>query len=134
MVAAPDRYSKEVLSHFQAPRNAGGFPAGSTGLLTGRAGERRHGRAIEISLRLEGGKVAECRYRVYGCPATIALCSLASERVRGLTPAEALNLSAVALADELKLAPEKRVAALLLEDALSAALAEYNTHTRRETA
>ena len=134
MAATPDRYSGEVLAHFQAPRNAGGFPPGSSGVLTGRAGERRHGRTIELSLRLEGGKVAECRYRVYGCPATIALCSFASERLRGLTPAEARDLSAVALADELRLAPEKRAAALLLEDALRAALAEYNIETRRETA
>ncbi len=134
MAAAPDRYSGEVLTHFQAPCNAGGFAAGTAGVLVGRAGERRYGRAIELSLRFEGGKLAECRYRVYGCPATIALCSLASERVKGLTPAEARSLSAVALAEELGLAPEKRAAALLLEDALRAALAEYNSESRLETA
>lgn len=134
MAAAPDRYSAEALAHFHAPRNAGGFPSGTPGVLAGRVGERRQGRAIELSLRFEGGKVAECRYRVYGCPATIALCSLLSERVRGLTPPEARSLSAVALADELGLAPEKRAAALLLEDALRAALAEYNMTTRPETA
>ena len=126
VAVAPDRYGAEVLKHFRAPHNAGSFPAGTAGLLTGRAGECRHGRAIELSLRVEGGRVAECRYRVYGCPATIALCSLLSDRVAGLMPEEARKLSLVALAEELKLAPEKRSAALLLEDALWSALAEYN--------
>lgn len=134
MVAAPDRYNREVLRHFRAPRNVGGFPAGVAGVIRGRAGERRHGRAIELALRIEGERVTECRYRVYGCPATIALCSLMSERVAGLTPAEARNLSAVVLAEELGLAPEKRSAALLLEDALRTALAEYNEDTRLEHA
>ena len=134
MATAPDRYSAEALAHFRTPRNAGGFPPGTAGVLTGRAGERRRGREIELQLRLEAGRVAGCRYRVYGCPATIALCSLLSERVQGMTPAEARALRAVTLADELGLAPEKRSAALLLEDALRAALAEYNTESRRETA
>ena len=126
MAAAPDRYGEQVLVHFRAPRNAGGFPSGTAGVLTGRAGERRHGREIELQLRLQGGLVAECRYRVYGCPATIALCSLASERMAGLTPVEARRLNTVALTEELGLAPEKRAVALLIEDALLAALAEYN--------
>ncbi len=76
----------------------------------------------------------DCRYRVYGCPATIALCSILSERVSGMTLPELRALSGLALAEELGLPATKRSAALLLEDALGAALARYNMESRLETA
>lgn len=120
-------YSARVWDHFRAPRNAGVFPAGTAGVFTGRAGSAHHGRAVEWTLRLDGsGRVAECRYRVYGCPATIALCSLTSEAVRDMSRGEAAAYSVVGLAEELGLPAEKRAAALVVEDALRAALTGYN--------
>lgn len=132
-------YSEAVLAHFRAPRNAGVFPAGTAGVVSGTAGSRARGREIRLELRFgTDGRVAECRYRVYGCPATIALCSLLSERVGKLTPAEASSLSGIGLTEELGLPAPKRDAALLLEDALKAALAAhgagYNMTQRRERA
>ncbi|HSC47073.1 MAG TPA: iron-sulfur cluster assembly scaffold protein, partial [Gammaproteobacteria bacterium] len=70
----------------------------------------------------------------YGCPASVALCSMASERLKGLALPELRGFRALALADELGLPPTKRSAALLLEDALEAALARYNMASRLETA
>lgn len=117
-------YSEAVLAHFRAPRNAGEFPAGTRGVLAGRAGARQRGREIRLELRLGvDGCIEACRYRVYGCPASVALCSVLSERLPGLAPADALALSGLELAEELGLPAPKRDAALLLEDALRAALA-----------
>jgi len=125
-------YSEALLEHFHRPRNAGRFPAGTAGLLVGSAGNRRHGREVRLEIRIAGGRVADCRYQVYGCPATIALCSLLSERLRGLSAVEAQALNALSLADELGLSPVKRAAALILEDALRAALAGYNSVSQAE--
>jgi nitrogen fixation NifU-like protein len=130
-------YSEAVLAHFRRPRNVGGFPAGTAGVVSGTAGARARGREIRLELRLgTDSRVAECRYRVYGCPATIALCSLLSERLMGQSLVEASASSGLALAEELKLPAPKRDAALLLEDALKAALAgaSYNMTQRRESA
>src|SRR5579871_4762207 len=102
--------------------------------MEGRAGDRRHGRDIHLALRVEGDRVVECRYQVYGCPATVALCSVLSERLPGHTLPEAREVRGLALAEELGLPPVKRAAALLLEDALAAALARYNRTSRPETA
>ena len=116
-------YTDAVLEHFRAPRNTGSFPAGTANVARGRAGERRRGREIHLELKLAGnGRVEAMRYRVYGCPATIALCSVLSERVVGRTREEAASLGALSLAEELGLPAPKRDAALLLEDALRAAL------------
>jgi NifU-like protein involved in Fe-S cluster formation len=127
-------YADQVLEHFRRPRNAGAFPEGTPGVIEGRAGDRRQGREISLALRLEAGRVAECRYRVYGCPASIALCSILSERVKGRTLQECSQTGGLALAEELELPPAKRAAALLLEDALQAALARYNMTSRLQTA
>ena len=135
MAGAPIEYSETLLEHFRAPRNAGVFPVGTADVLEARAGNRRQGREISLALRLEaGGRVAECRYRVYGCPASIALCSILSERLKGLTLQECGQVGGLALAEELGLPPTKRAAALLLEDVLQAALARYNMTSRLQTA
>ena len=127
MDRAPE-YSASIWEHFRAPHNVGTFPAGSQHVLAGRAGARRHGREVEFQLQLtHHGRINEARYRVYGCPATIALCSLTSAALRGRTPAEAAVFSVVALADQLQLPAEKRDAALTVEDAIRAAAARYNT-------
>jgi nitrogen fixation NifU-like protein len=122
-------FNETVMAHFRAPKNVGDFPASTPGVYIGQAGSRRHGREIRVELQLGAdGRVQACRYRVYGCPATIALCSLMSERVVGRTQEEVAGIGALSLAEELKLPAPKRDAALLLEDALRAALggARYN--------
>jgi len=126
-------YSEAVLAHFRAPKNAGEFPAGTRGVLLGQAGTKKRGREIHLELKLGAdGRIEGCRYRIYGCPATVALCSLLSERLPGLLPAEALTMSGLKLAAELGLPPPKRDAALLLEDALRDALKGYNMTESRE--
>ena len=133
MAADPNEYSEEALRHFRAPQNVGAFPADTPGILRGRAGARSRGREIHLELKLsDDGRLSACRYRAYGCPATIALCSVLSGRLPGMTPAEALALSGMALADELALPIPKRDAALLLEDALRDALKSYNMRERKE--
>lgn len=122
------QYSDTVWAHFRAPHNVGGFAVGDERVLAGSAGARRHGRQVEFQLRLTPeGRIAECRYRVYGCPATIALCSLTSEALKGRTPVEAAGFSVVALVEQLGLPAEKRDAALTVEDAIRAAAARYNS-------
>jgi nitrogen fixation protein NifU and related proteins len=128
-MAAPMEYTDTVLAHFRAPRNAGSFPPGTPDVSQGSAGERRRGREIRLELKLSGdGRVEAMRYRVYGCPATIALCSVLSEWVVGRTREEAAGMAGLSLAAELDLPAPKRDAALVLEDALGAALggARYN--------
>ena len=120
-------YDDTVQMHFRAPRNAGRFTAGQERILAGSAGQRCHGREVEFQLQLTAeGRIGDCRYRVYGCPATIALCSLTSEALKGRTPAEAVGFSVVALVEQLGLPAEKRDAAITVEDAVRAAAGRYN--------
>jgi NifU-like protein involved in Fe-S cluster formation len=120
-----------LLEHFRAPRNSGVFPPDTPSILEGRAGASRHGREITVQLQLDAeGLIAACRYRVYGDPATIALCSLASEALQGLTLDQAASWRGMALAEQLALPAEKRGAVLVLEDAVRAAVRSYNNEVR----
>ncbi|MGH8320854.1 MAG: iron-sulfur cluster assembly scaffold protein [Gammaproteobacteria bacterium] len=128
-------YSTAVLTHFRAPHNVGAFPSGAARVFKGQAGARRHGREVEFQLQITtDNRIVECRYRVYGCPATIALCSLTSDALTGLSLEEAAVFSAVALAEQSGLPAEKRAAAIMVEDAVRAAVAEYNTQWKPLTA
>lgn len=135
MAAAATGYQDAVWEHFRAPRNIGAFPAGTPQVFEGHAGSLRAGREITLALRLTAeGRVAECRYRVYGCPATIALCSILSERLLGQGVEALAEFSGLALTEEFELPPAKRAAGLVLEDALKAALARYNMTSGLKTA
>ena len=125
----------DLLEHFRAPRNSGAFPPGTPGVLEGRAGEARRGREIQVQLQVDAEhRIAACRYRVYGDPATIALCSLASETLPGLSLDQAADWRGMALAEQLQLPAEKRGAVLVLEDAVRAAVRSYNTAARPDVA
>ena len=128
-------YSAAVTQHFETPRNAGRFAPGTRGVITGQAGEQRLGRSVRFELRIgDQAQVLESRYQVYGCPATIALCSIVSERLKDRPLSEAADWDAVAIVEELGLPAAKRAAALMVQDALRAALAGYNMHRKPEHA
>lgn len=130
MLSDPD-YSATVWSHFCTPKNAGVFTASTPGVLSGTAGAYKNGRVVEFQLQVSAdARVADCRYRVYGCPATIALCSLTSETIKGGPLAAAVAYSVVKLAEQLGLPAEKRAAAITVEDAIRSAATRYNTHLR----
>jgi NifU-like protein involved in Fe-S cluster formation len=130
MFSAGD-YSASVWTHFNSPKNTGVFMDGTPGVLCGTAGAFKQGRMIEFQLKVGAdGRVADCRYRVYGCPATIALCSMTSEMLKGGLLAAAAEYSVVRLAERLGLPAEKRAAAITVEDAIRTAAARYNSHPR----
>ena len=114
-------YTPLVLDHFKNPRNGGVVPNATA---SGRARNEGCGDEVQLSLRLEGGRVAEARFLAQGCLASIACASRLTELVRGLSPGEALHLDRAALAAALDgLPPTSQHAAQLALDALRAALA-----------
>ncbi len=91
-------YSQLVLDHFEHPRNGGELPAASA---VARLDNPMCGDTLELSLRLEGGVIAEARFRAQGCVPTIACASRLTEMVRGLTAGEALMIRRDAIIESL---------------------------------
>jgi nitrogen fixation NifU-like protein len=117
-VSAPSRRAP-WLEHLREPRGAGGWPPGSPDVATGQAGDESDGRLIRLQLRRGGdGRIAEARFKAYGCAATLASASYLAETVPGLAPEAARAIGAGDVARALELpeerarAPELAVAAL----------------------
>lgn len=83
-------YSAELLDHFQNPRNAGAVEApDSTAQLENPA----CGDILELTLKLEGKRVADIRFRAKGCVPAMACGSALTELIKGKTLDEARQLS-----------------------------------------
>ncbi len=82
-------YSPRVLDHFEHPRNAGAVAAPDASV---RLENPACGDVLELTAKLEGGRIAEIRFRAKGCVAAMACGSALTELVRDKTPAEAANL------------------------------------------
>lgn len=83
-------YSVEILDHFQHPRNVGEVesPDCSAQLENPACGD-----ILKLSLKLEGRRIADIRFRAQGCVSAIACGSAITELVKGKTVEEARQLS-----------------------------------------
>ncbi|HET8552142.1 MAG TPA: iron-sulfur cluster assembly scaffold protein [Gammaproteobacteria bacterium] len=113
-------YSEQVLAHFRQPRHA--VPLDGPNVRTGTAGSRRQGTLVRFQVAVADGRIADAGYHVYGSPYAIAACSLAAESIIG-RPAEADALPpGRELAEALEFPVEQTGVALIVEDAMRAAL------------
>lgn len=119
----PGGYSDKVMDHFAHPRNVGVIenPSG-----VGKVGNPMCGDIMELFIKVENGKIADAKFRTFGCGAAIATSSMVTEMVKGKTIEEALELSNKAVAEALGgLPPVKMHCSVLAEDALKSAIDDY---------
>ena len=118
----PSMYSEAVLDHFQNPRNAGTLDAATA---TVSVENPVCGDILELSVRMEGGRIAEARFRTRGCVTALACSSLLTELLRGKTPAEARNITSAQISEALGGLPQATLhGAQLAYDAVQAVLAK----------
>jgi len=116
-------YSEKVMEHFRNPRNVGEIenPDG-----VGRVGNPTCGDIMELYIKVEDGKIADAKFKTFGCGAAIATSSMVTELVKGKSLEDALSLSNRAVAEALGgLPPIKMHCSVLAEEALQSALADY---------
>lgn len=117
-------YSERLLDHFQNPRNVGELPPPA---ITLEVSNPACGDILRLSVRIEGSRVAEARYKVRGCTASIAAGSAMTEMLHGMTRSEAAALNALAIEGAVGgLAPESKHAAVLCVDGLKALLRRWD--------
>lgn len=121
------RYSDEVLKRVRAPQRVGTLPAG-VGVGSGESGTLDSGTVMRIDLRVDGPRIVEARFKVYGCSAAIASASLVAERLEGASVDQARTLTAAAVVEALQLAPEREDVARMAIAAAHQALAKVNEH------
>lgn len=113
-------YSPQVIEHFERPRNVGEIDGASAGA---EVENPACGDIMRLSLRVEGERIAEARFRTQGCVTAIACGSVLTELISGRTVEEARRLRREQVVDALGgLSNETMHASHLAMDALKAAL------------
>ena len=111
-------YSRKVAEYFGHPANAG-IPAGDPAeLFHGEAGDRAQGVQVVFHMRVSSEDIAEIRFQAFGCPHTIAACSLATDRLMGSSVRALMEMTAGSLVTALDVPVEKMGRMLVVQDAL----------------
>jgi nitrogen fixation NifU-like protein len=84
-------HSERLLEHFQHPRNAGQLAPPA---VTVEVSNPACGDILRLSARFEEGRVAEARYQVRGCTASIAAGSALTEWMIGKSVSELGGITA----------------------------------------
>ena len=119
-------YSDKVLDHYENPRNVGSFEKGDTSVGTGMVGAPACGDVMKLQIKVNNdGVIEDAKFKTYGCGSAIASSSLLTEWVKGKTLDQAGQIKNTEIADELALPPVKIHCSVLAEDAIKAAISDY---------
>ncbi len=128
-------YSKEILDHYENPRNVGSFTKDEEGIGTGLVGAPACGDVMKLQLKIsKDGIIEDAKFKTFGCGSAIASSSLVTEWVKGKSLDEAATIKNVTIAEYLSLPPVKLHCSMLAEDAIKAAIADYRLKHSKSTA
>ena len=118
-------YSDKVLDHYENPRNVGKFDATDLDIGTGMVGAPACGDVMKLQIKVQDGIITDAKFKTYGCGSAIASSSLVTEWVKGKTLDQAGQIKNSEIASELALPPVKIHCSILAEDAIKAAINDY---------
>lgn len=118
-------YGPQVLDHYLHPRHVGSFDPQDARVGTALVGSPELGQVLKLQIRMQDGTIESACFRAFGCGAAIAAGSLATEWLRGCSLDQALSIRSQDFVQALDLPPAKLHCALLAEDAIRAAVADY---------
>ena len=116
-------YTEKVMEHFRNPRNMGEIPE-ADGI--GTVGNPVCGDLMTIYIKVKDDKIADVKFKTFGCGAAIATSSMITELAKGKTLEEALKITRGNVAESLGgLPPIKMHCSNLAADGLHAAIEDY---------
>ncbi len=119
-------YSEKVIDHYEHPRNVGSLDKEDPGVGTGLVGAPACGDVMKLQIKVNAeGVIEDAKFKTFGCGSAIASSSLVTEWVKGKTIDQALTIKNTDVANELNLPPVKIHCSVLAEDAIKAAVADY---------
>ena len=119
-------YSKQLIDHYENPRNVGSMDKEDSDVGTGLVGAPACGDVMKLQIKVnEKGCIDDAKFKTFGCGSAIASSSLVTEWVKGKTLGEAREIKNTEIATELALPPVKIHCSVLAEDAIKAAIDDY---------
>jgi len=120
-------YSDKVLDHYENPRNVGSLDKADPSVGTGMVGAPACGDVMKLQIKVnpETNIIEDAKFKTYGCGSAIASSSLVTELLKGKTLDQATGIKNSDIATELALPPVKIHCSVLAEDAIKAAIKDY---------
>jgi Fe-S cluster assembly scaffold IscU len=126
-------YSDKVIDHYENPRNVGSLDKNDETVGTGIVGAPACGDVMKLQIRVSDGIITDAKFKTYGCGSAIASSSLVTEWVKGMSIDKAMELQNSQIATELSLPPVKIHCSVLAEDAIKAAIRDYQSKHAAKT-
>ena len=121
-------YSEKVIDHYEKPRNIGSLDSRSKSVGTGLVGAPECGDVMKLQIQVNNeNKIIDAKFKTFGCGSAIASSSLATEWIKGKSVVEASSISNTQIVEELSLPPVKIHCSVLAEDAIKAAIKDYQS-------
>jgi Fe-S cluster assembly scaffold IscU len=118
-------YSNKVIEHYEHPRNVGSLDKADPSVGTGIVGAPACGDVMKLQIKVENGVITDAKFKTYGCGSAIASSSLVTEWVKGMSVEQAMEIKNSQIAEELSLPPVKIHCSVLAEDAIKAAIRDF---------
>ena len=119
-------YSEKVMEHYERPRNIGSLDSGSKSVGTGLVGAPECGDVMKLQIQVDdNNKIIDAKFKTFGCGSAIAASSLATEWIKDKTIDDASMIRNTEIVEELSLPPVKIHCSVLAEDAIKAAIKDY---------
>ena len=125
-------YSEKVIDHYENPRNVGSLDKNDETVGTGIVGAPACGDVMKLQIKVEDGVITDAKFKTYGCGSAIASSSLVTEWVKGMRVEQAAQIKNSQIAEELSLPPVKIHCSVLAEDAIRAAIADYQKRQKTD--
>ena len=122
-------YSEKLLEHFTHPRNVGTLDKSKKTVGTGLVGAPECGDVMRLQIEVDAltNTIIDAKFKTFGCGSAFASSSLATEWLKGKSVDDALKIDNMAIVEELALPPVKIHCSVLAEDAIKAAIKDYQS-------
>lgn len=116
-------YTKKTIDHFLHPQNIGEIkkPDGYA-----KIGNMVCGDQLDFFLKVEKGRIKDVKFLSFGCASNIATASVMTEKIKGLTVAEAKKYKWEKIVSDLGGLPRQKIhCSIMAVQGLQKALADY---------
>lgn len=128
-------YSTKVIEHYENPQNVGSMDKNDQTVGTGLVGAPACGDVMKLQIKVSAtGIIEDAKFKTFGCGSAIASSSLITQWVKGKSLEEAKSIRNTEIAQELALPPVKIHCSILAEDAIKAAIEDYQSKQENRAA
>ena len=116
-------YTKKTINHFLHPQNVGQIKNADA---LASVGNMVCGDQLEFSLKIKDDRIVDVMFLSFGCASNIATASVLTEKVKGMTLAQAKKFPWQKVVTELGGLPQQKVhCSVLAVEGLRKVIAEY---------